>query len=184
MATTYKNRKRRKAFIGALIGAVAGLAGSAISSAVSNNKQKAAQEEAEREQELYNDYQQDVQAANNLNVNAESARDYRRAFRNQFMRCGGKRKADFGTELLAALPGITSGASSVITSTMSNPAAAVGLSGAANIAAGLIGNRVQNKLAQRQNAAANIDSKNVIDATVTGRYGCRKKKCFGSKLIR
>ena len=103
----YKDRQRQKAFIGAIIGAAASIAGGIIK----GNKQKKAQEKAQAAQD-HKDALQNAQAL----TSAYSNQDYVNQYNDKLiLKCGGRirRKANFGTELVQALPGLGSLASSV-----------------------------------------------------------------------
>ena len=103
----YKDRQRQKAFIGAVIGAAASIAGGIIK----GNKQKKAQEKAQAEQ----DHRDALQNARAL-TSAYANQDYVDQYNDKFtLKCGGRvrRKANFGTELVQALPGLGNLASSV-----------------------------------------------------------------------
>lgn len=103
----YKDRQRQKAFIGAIIGAAASIAGGIIK----GNKQKKAQAEAQAAQD-HKDALQNAQAL----TSAYSNQDYVNQYNDKLtLKCGGRirRKANFGTELVQALPGLGSLASSV-----------------------------------------------------------------------
>ncbi|UVX32773.1 MAG: hypothetical protein [Bacteriophage sp.] len=103
----YKDRQRQKAFIGAVIGAAASIAGGIIK----GNKQKKAQEKAQAAQ----DHKDALQNARAL-TSAYSNQDYVDQYNDKLtLKCGGRirRKANFGTELVQALPGLGNLASSV-----------------------------------------------------------------------
>lgn len=103
----YKDRQRQKAFIGAVIGAAASIAGGIIR----GNKQKKAQEKAQAEQN-HKDALQNAQALTSAYANQDYVEQYNDKLT---LKCGGKvrRKANFGTELVQALPGLGNLASSV-----------------------------------------------------------------------
>lgn len=107
----YKDRQRQKAFIGAIIGAAASIAGGIIK----GNKQKKAQEKAQAEAQAAQDHKDALQNAQAL-TSAYSNQDYVNQYNDKLiLKCGGRirRKANFGTELVQALPGLGNLASSV-----------------------------------------------------------------------
>ncbi len=107
----YKDRQRQKAFIGAIIGAAASIAGGIIK----GNKQKKAQEKAQAEAQAAQDHKDALQNAQAL-TSAYANQDYVNQYNDKLtLKCGGRirRKANFGTELVQALPGLGSLASSV-----------------------------------------------------------------------
>lgn len=107
----YRDRQRQKAFIGAIIGAAASIAGGIIK----GNKQKKAQEKAQAEAQAAQDHKDALQNAQAL-TSAYSNQDYVNQYNDKLiLKCGGRirRKANFGTELVQALPGLGSLASSV-----------------------------------------------------------------------
>ena len=92
MLQNYLNRPRKKAWIGAAIGAAVGI-GSAIFGA---SKQKKAQEQQfrlQRNMELRN---AGLTSSANLNTAFANADELDEEFRNRFLRCGGRRKAEDG----------------------------------------------------------------------------------------
>lgn len=103
----YRDRQRQKAFIGAIIGAAASIAGGIIK----GNKQKKAQEKAQAAQD-HKDALQNAQALTSAYANQDYVNQYNDKLT---LKCGGRirRKANFGTELVQALPGLGSLASSV-----------------------------------------------------------------------
>ena len=107
----YKDRQRQKAFIGAIIGAAASIAGGIIK----GNKQKKAQEKAQAEAQSAQVHKDALQNAQAL-TSAYSNQDYVNQYNDKLtLKCGGRirRKANFGTELVQALPGLGNLASSV-----------------------------------------------------------------------
>lgn len=107
----YRDRQRQKAFIGAAIGAVASIAGGIIK----GNKQKKAQEKAQAEAQAAQDHKDALQNAQAL-TSAYANQDYVGQYNDKFtLKCGGRvrRKANFGTELAQALPGLGNLASSI-----------------------------------------------------------------------
>lgn len=107
----YRDRQRQKAFIGAIIGAAASIAGGIIK----GNKQKKAQEKAQAEAQAAQDHKDALQNAQAL-TSAYANQDYVNQYNDKLtLKCGGRirRKANFGTELVQALPGLGSLASSV-----------------------------------------------------------------------
>lgn len=100
----YRDRKRQKAFVGAIIGAAASIAGGIIK----GNKQKKAQEKAQEEAQAAQDHKDALQNAQAL-TSAYANQDYVDQYNDKFtFKCGGRvrRKANFGTELAQALPGL------------------------------------------------------------------------------
>lgn len=86
-----KYRPRKKAFIGALIGAAS------IGTSIFNGiKQRKAQQQQRLDENRNEDLQIARQSATNLNNTLENADAYRDVFRNQYMRCGGRTKKDYG----------------------------------------------------------------------------------------
>lgn len=107
----YRDRQRQKAFIGAIVGAAASIAGGIIK----GNKQKKAQEKAQAEAQAAQDHKDALQNAQAL-TSAYANQDYVGQYNDKFtLKCGGRvrRKADFGTELADALPGLGNLASSI-----------------------------------------------------------------------
>lgn len=103
----YRDRQRQKAFIGAIIGAAASIAGGIIK----GNKQKKAQEKAQAAQD-HKDALQNAQALTSAYANQDYVGQYNDKLT---LKCGGRvrRKAGFGTEFAAALPGLGNLASSI-----------------------------------------------------------------------
>lgn len=100
----YRDRQRQKAFIGAIVGAAANIAGGIIK----GNKQKKAQEKAQAEAQAAQDHKDALQNAQAL-TSAYANQDYVSQYNDKFtLKCGGRvrRKANFGTELAQALPGL------------------------------------------------------------------------------
>lgn len=87
-----KYRPRKKAFIGALIGAATNI-GSSIFNGI---KQRKAQQQQRLNENRNEDLQMTRQSATNLNSTLENANAYRDDFRNQYMRCGGRSKKEYG----------------------------------------------------------------------------------------
>lgn len=107
----YRDRQRQKAIIGAVIGAAASIAGGIIK----GNKQKKAQEKAQAEAQAAQDHKDALQNAQAL-TSAYSNQDYVNQYNDKFiLKCGGRirRKANFGTELAQALPGLGNLVSSI-----------------------------------------------------------------------
>lgn len=107
----YKDRQRQKAFIGAIIGAAASITGGIIR----GNKQKKAQEKAQAEAQAAQDHKDALQNAQAL-TSAYSNQDYVNQYNDKLtLKCGGRIrcKANFGTELVQALPGLGNLAGSV-----------------------------------------------------------------------
>lgn len=107
----YRDRQRQKAFVGAIIGAAASIAGSVIK----GNKQKKAQEKAQAEAQAAQDHKDALQNAQAL-TSAYANQDYVGQYNDKItLKCGGRvrRKANFGTELAQALPGLGSLASAI-----------------------------------------------------------------------
>lgn len=107
----YRDRQRQKAFVGAIVGAAASIAGSIIK----GNKQKKAQEKAQAEVQAAQDHKDALQNAQAL-TSAYANQDYVGQYNDKLtLKCGGRirRKANFGTELAQALPGLGSLASSI-----------------------------------------------------------------------
>lgn len=107
----YRDRQRQKAFIGAIVGAAASIAGGIIK----GNKQKKAQEKAQAEVQAAQDHKDALQNAQAL-TNAYANQDYVGQYNDKFtLKYGGRvrRKANFGTELAQALPGLGNLASAI-----------------------------------------------------------------------
>lgn len=107
----YRDRQRQKAWIGAAISAAASIAGGIIK----GNKQKKAQEKAQAEAQAAQDHKDALQNAQAL-TSAYANQDYVDQYNDKLtLKCGGRvrRKADFGTELADALPGLGNLASSI-----------------------------------------------------------------------
>lgn len=178
-----KYKPRNKAFIGALIGAAVAI-GSAIGSGVSAaKKRRSAEYQAELNQRRDDAIQNSIDSANAMNESLVNQDKYRQAFRSQYMRCGGKRKANFGTEFTAALPGITSGVSNLVNTLTNNPQFGQAVNAAGNFTQNMVAARNNEKLQERQDAARYIDSSNVIGAVVQNRFGGRRcaKRCGGRR---
>lgn len=107
----YRDRQRQKALIGAIVGAAASIAGGIIK----GNKQKKAQEKAQAEAQAAQDHKDALQNAQAL-TSAYANQDYVGQYNDKFtLKYGGRvrRKANFGTELAEALPGLGSLASAI-----------------------------------------------------------------------
>lgn len=107
----YRDRKRQKAFVGAIVGAAASIAGGIIK----GNKQKKAQEKAQAEAQAAQDHKDALQNAQAL-TSAYANQDYVGQYNDKFtLKCGGRvrRKASFGTEFADALPGLGNLVSSI-----------------------------------------------------------------------
>lgn len=107
----YKDRRRHKAFIGAVVGAAASIAGGIIS----GNKKKKAQERAQAEAQAEQDHKDAIQNAQAL-TSSYANQDYIDQYYDKFtLRYGGRtrRKASFGTEFIQALPGLSNLAGAV-----------------------------------------------------------------------
>lgn len=183
----YKDRKRHKAWLGAIIGGVLGIGSSIASGVIGNNKQKTAEEEAKKEQERAEQYKTTAGIANSINEQLATKRDYQESFRNQYYRlggrckkkCGGKTKADLGTEIGAAISGASGGISSLVTALTSNPSYGQAAASVGNFVQGTINARDKEKLTDRQIAA---NKANDINTLLAMRYGGRKKcRCGGKK---
>ena len=183
----YTDRNKHKAFLGALIGSVVGLGTSIAGSVINNKKQKKAQEEAEFEQERAEEYKNALGSANALNESIEGQRNYQNAFRNQYYRlggrckkkCGGKTKADLGTEIASAISNASGGIGTLATSITDNSSAGQIASAVGNFVQGTIAARNKEKLADRQ---ITTNDNNTIDTLLAMRYGGRKKcRCGGKK---
>lgn len=106
----YKN-KRQKAFLGAAIGAVASVVGGVISA----KKQKKAEEAAFKQQQEQQYRQNNMAQLNALTQMANNTGyidDYKKRIS---FKCGGKKKALFGTEAKDALGGLGNLATSILT---------------------------------------------------------------------
>lgn len=95
MLNDYLNRPRRKAWLGAAIGAAATI-GSAIFGA---SQQKKAQEKQYILQNNMNIRNTGLTSAANLTQAFSNADEVDKEFRSRFLRCGGRRKAEGGTEV-------------------------------------------------------------------------------------
>ena len=92
MLQNYLNRPRKKAWIGAAIGAAVGI-GSAIFGASQQKKAQEQQFRLQRNMELRN---AGLTSSANLNTAFANADELDKEFRNRFLRCGGRRKAEDG----------------------------------------------------------------------------------------
>ena len=92
MLQNYLNRPRKKAWIGAAIGAAVGI-GSAIFGASQQKKAQEQQFRLQRNMELRN---AGLTSSANLNRVFANADELDEEFRNRFLRCGGRRKAEDG----------------------------------------------------------------------------------------
>ena len=111
----YRDRQRQKAFLGAIIGAAAGIAGGIIKGGKQKKAQEKAQEKAQAEAQAAQDHKDALQNAQAL-TNAYANQDYVGQYNDKFtLKCGGRvrRKANFGTELADALPGLGNLVSSI-----------------------------------------------------------------------
>lgn len=118
MLQNYLNRPRKKAWIGAAIGAAVGI-GSAIFGA---SQQKKAQEQQFRLQRNMEVRNAGLTSAANLNRVFANADELDKEFRNRFLRCGGRRKAEDGggfkwssSDTDALISGLGSAGSSFVT---------------------------------------------------------------------
>lgn len=161
MNTVYKDRKRKKAFIGALIG----VAGSVVGGILSGNKAKkqaaaqaAEQERLRKEQELKEkrlaEYNRTVNSTNSLNNNLVNADELENDFTNQYMKLGGKaskyknrnRKAWGGWGDVAG--GLISATGSIVSGATGNPVFAT----AGNAISGLANTAINNANVNRNTA--------------------------------
>lgn len=92
MWNDYLNRPRRKAFIGSIISGVLGV-GSSIFGALKQKEAQRDQYRLQRNMELRNT---GLTSAANLNRTFSNADELDEEFRNRFLRCGGRRKAENG----------------------------------------------------------------------------------------
>lgn len=100
----YRDRLRKKAFIGAVIGAAASIAGGIIKGA----KQKKAQERQQAEAQAAQDHKDALQNARAL-TSSYANQDYVDQYNDKLtLKCGGRvrTKANFGAEFAEALPGL------------------------------------------------------------------------------
>ena len=92
MLNNYFNRPRKKAWVGAAIGAAVGI-GSAIFGASRQKKAQEQQFRLQRNMELRNT---GLTSSANLTRTFANADELDEEFRNRFLRCGGRRKAEDG----------------------------------------------------------------------------------------
>ena len=92
MWNNYLNRPRRKAFVGSIISGVIGIGSSIFGAA----KQKEAQREQYRLQRNAELRNTGLTSAANLTRTFANADELDEEFRNRFLRCGGRRKAENG----------------------------------------------------------------------------------------
>lgn len=92
MLNNYLNRPRKKAWIGAAISAAVGI-GSSIFGASRQKKAQEQQFRLQRNMELRN---AGLTSAANLNQTFANANELDEEFKNRFLRCGGRRKAEDG----------------------------------------------------------------------------------------
>lgn len=178
----YEDRRRHKAFIGAIVGAAASIAGGIIS----GNKKKKAQERAQAEAQAAQNHKDAIQNAQAL-TSSYANQDYVDQYYDKFtLKYGGRarRKASFGTEFIQALPGL------------SNLAGAVtGVEGmgqlGTTISQGLAANQQTNENkriaqeAERRKQFNNIqvNSDNIINSMINNQRNnfINKYKCGGRK---
>lgn len=117
MANNY--RHKRKAFLGAIIGAGISTIGNLVGGAIQKRKQEQQRIRQEATERKKTSAQETTSA---MNSQLENLNDYRDAFTDQMMKCGGRyksrKKANFGTEMLNAVPGIIGGIGSIIEGSM------------------------------------------------------------------
>lgn len=94
MLNNYLNRPRNKAWLGAAIGAAVGL-GSTIFGAITSKNAQAKQYALQRNMEARN---AGITGAGNLTQAYANSDELDKEFRNRFLRYGGRRKAEAGTE--------------------------------------------------------------------------------------
>lgn len=92
MWNSYLNRPRRKAFIGSIISGVLGV-GTSIFGALKQKEAQKDQYRLQRNTELRNT---GLTSASNLTRTFANADELDEEFRNRFLRCGGRRKAENG----------------------------------------------------------------------------------------
>lgn len=113
---TYKDRKRNKAFIGAIIGAAATVAGGIIKGQQEKKAQQKAQEEQNHKEALQNAQALTASYAN---------QDYIDQYKNKFnFKCGGRHKAAVGSLWEGSnteIPSIINGTSSLLSSVTGTP---------------------------------------------------------------
>ena len=119
MLNNYLNRPRKKAWVGAAIGAAVSI-GSSIFGAISQKKAQQKQMMLQRNTELRNT---GLTSASNLTKTFANADELDEEFRNRFLRCGGRRKAEDGggfkwssSDTDALISGLGSAGSSFATS--------------------------------------------------------------------
>lgn len=125
---TYNDRKKKKAFLGALIGAGISLVGNAVGGAISAKKQKAAQKQELANQraiaELQKSAQKEqagIQTAQNLTNYYADSYNREQEFMNRFKqyKCGGRKKAKWGTnDTVSTINVVGDAASGIIGSIM------------------------------------------------------------------
>ena len=94
MLNNYLNRPRKKAWVGAAIGAAVGLASSIFGA----SQQKKAQRKQYRLQRNMENRNTGLTSAANLTQAYANADELDEEFRNRFLRYGGRRKAETGTQ--------------------------------------------------------------------------------------
>ena len=119
MWNNYLNRPRRKAFVGSIISGVIGI-GSSIFGAAKQKEAQRDQYRLQRNTELRNT---GLTSAANLTRTFANADELDEEFKNRFLRCGGRRKAEDGggfkwssSDTDALISGLSSAGSSFATS--------------------------------------------------------------------
>lgn len=109
MLKNYLHRARKKAFLGAALAI-----GSAVAGMYGASKQKKAQEEQYALQRMNEARNVGYQSAANLTKAFANADELDKEFQNRFFLYGGRKKANFGTELITGLANIVGNNASAI----------------------------------------------------------------------
>lgn len=166
-------KPRKKAFIGMAIGAGASILSGIFGGIAKRRQQKKQQQQQERNQIRQNDLERAQQSAGNINAALENAYEERDAFRDQFMKCGGRyrnrKKANFGTIMGEALPGISAGVGNLLETVIGGDGQiAQGISYAGNAAAGAIQDSIRRRNEKRAKTNARLNNPTQLKSEVVG----------------
>lgn len=176
----YKDRTRKKAFIGAIIGAAGSIAGGIIGA---RKRKKAAKREAERKAAIERN-EKIMESTNSLNESLQGQDELQENFLNQYMKYGGSVKSSkyksrdakaFGGigELIGGLMG---GASSVVGAATGSPKVEQAGKQISNYVQGTIANRNAKRIEEQKEDIAAEPAPVVSSPTVVKpvqRYGGR-----------